>query len=78
PHLAIDRSLVLRADQKVAVRVMPGRPAVLVIDGREAGRLSPEAEVDCRLAPEPLRVVSPGDRGFADPLRNVLTHGRHR
>ncbi|MGH9083739.1 MAG: NAD(+)/NADH kinase, partial [Acidimicrobiales bacterium] len=40
PHLSIDRSLVLREDQVVTVRVLPGRPAVLVIDGREVGRLA--------------------------------------
>lgn len=77
PHLAIDRSVVLRADQVVTVRVLPGRPAVLVIDGREAGRLAPEAEVTCRVAPHPLRVVCPGERGFATPLRTALTHGRY-
>jgi NAD+ kinase len=77
PHLAIDRSLVLRADQAVTVQVLPGRPAVLVVDGREAGRVEPGTEVTCRVAPEPLRVVCPGDRGFARPLRAALTHGRY-
>ncbi len=75
PHLAIERSLVLRADQVATVRVLPERPAVLVIDGRAAGRLAPGAEVSCRIAPERLRVVSPEDRGFAGPLRRALTLG---
>ena len=75
PHLAIDRSLVLRADQEASVRVLPPRPAVLVVDGRETGRLAPGAEVACRVAPEWLRVVSAGSRGFAGPLRRALTRG---
>jgi NAD+ kinase len=75
PHLAIDRSVVLRSDQTVAVGVRPGRPAVLVIDGREAGRIAPGAEVICRMAPSQLAVVSPANRGFAAPLRTALTRG---
>ncbi len=76
PHLAPDRSLVLRADQQASVRVLPPRPAVLVVDGREAGRLSPGAEVVCRVAPGWLRVVRSGERGFAGPLRRALAGGR--
>ena len=75
PHLAIDRSVVLRADQQASVRVLPPRPAVLVVDGREAGRLSPGAEVVCRVAPGCLRMVSTGDRVFARRLRHALTQG---
>ncbi|HLW44842.1 MAG TPA: NAD(+)/NADH kinase [Acidimicrobiales bacterium] len=75
PHLGIDRSLVLRADQEVSVRVLPPRPAVLVVDGRETGRVPPGAEVVCRVAPGWLRVVCGGRRGFAGPLRRALTRG---
>ena len=75
PHLAIDRSVVLRADQQASVRVLPPRPAVLVVDGREAGRLSPGAEVVCRVAPGCLRMIFTGDRGFARRLRRALTQG---
>lgn len=74
-HLAIDRSLVLRSDQVATVTVLPGRPAVLVIDGREAGRLTPGSTVVCQVAPQPLRVVCPGGRGFAGPLRRALSLG---
>lgn len=74
-HLAIDRSLVLRSDQVATVTVLPGRPAVLVIDGREAGRLAPGSTVVCRVAPAPLKVVHPGERGFAGPLRRALSLG---
>lgn len=76
PHMMIERSVVLRADQVVTVTVEPGRPAVLVIDGREAGRLAPGAQVVCRVAPARLRVIAPGQRGFAGPLRATLGNGR--
>jgi NAD+ kinase len=75
PHLAIERSLVLRADQVATIQVLPGRPAVLVVDGREVGRLAPGALVSCRVAPEPLKVVAPAQRGFAALLRHALTLG---
>src|SRR6185437_1292569 len=75
PHLSIDRSLVLPPDQVVTVTVDPPRPAVLVIDGREVGRLSPGAEVMCRVAAEPVRFVSLGERGFAGLLRTTLAPG---
>ena len=78
PHLSIDRSLVLQPDQVVTVGVEGGRPAVLVVDGREVGRLSPGAEVECRLAPEPVRVVSLGERGFAGLLRRTFATDRNR
>jgi NAD+ kinase len=74
PHLAIERSVVLRADQSLTVGVLPERPAVLVVDGREAGRLSPGAAVVTRVAPRRLRVVSPDGGGFAARLRSALAH----
>jgi len=75
PHLSIDRSLVLPPDQVVTVGVLPPRPAVLVVDGREVGRLSPGTEVVCRVAAEPIRFVSLGERGFAGLLRTTLAPG---
>jgi len=76
PHLSIDRSLVLDAAQVVTVHVRESRPAVLVIDGREVGRLEPGAEITCRVAPEPVRLVSFGERGFAGLLRAALAIDR--
>lgn len=72
PHLSFDRSLVVEPDQVVTVGVRGGRPAVLVVDGREVGRLSPGSEVSCRVAPRPLRLVSMGERGFAELLRRTV------
>ncbi|MGH8979426.1 MAG: NAD(+)/NADH kinase [Acidimicrobiales bacterium] len=75
PHLAIQRSLVIPAEHAITVRVLAGRPAGLVIDGREAGRLAPGSSVVCRAAPERLRIVTPSGRGFTAPLRRALTPG---
>lgn len=78
PHLSVDRSFVLDTDQSVSVAVLAPRPAVLVVDGREVGHLSPGAEVLCRMAPEPLQVVSAGERTFAGMLRKALSFDRDR
>jgi NAD+ kinase len=72
PHLTLDRSLVLHPDQVLTVRVMDGPPAVLVVDGNEGARLVTGDTVTCRVAPRPLRMVSPGDRGFAQVLAGTL------
>jgi NAD+ kinase len=74
-HLAIQRSVVVPAGQVITVRVLAGRPAGLVVDGREAGRLTPGSSVVCRAAPERLRIVTPSARGFTAPLRRALTLG---
>jgi NAD+ kinase len=73
PHLTADRSVVLPAGQVISVTVGGGRPAVLVVDGREVGRLSPGARVECRVAPRPVRFVSLGERGFPARLRTAMS-----
>jgi NAD+ kinase len=78
PHLAIDRSFVLHGHQIVTVRVLAERPAVMVIDGREVGRLDPGARIDCTTAVQPVRFVALYDRGFAHRLRATLTLDRER
>jgi len=77
PHLTIDRSLVLPAEQVFSITVSGGRPAVLVVDGREVGRLSPGVRVECRVAPHPVRFVSLGERGFPALLRRTLSLDGH-
>jgi NAD+ kinase len=74
-HLSFDRSLVIEPDRVVTVEVAGGRPAVLVVDGREVGRLAPGAAVACRVAPRPLSLVSMGERGFATLLRRTVDAG---
>jgi len=72
PHLGFDRSVVLDADQEIRITVLEERPAVLVIDGLEVGRLQPGAELVCRVAPRPVRFVSLKNQGFGSRLRATL------
>ena len=78
PHLSLDRSLVLHPDQVLTIGVMEGRPAALVIDGQEAGRLPPGSEVTCRIAPRPVRIYTLGERGLGGLLRITLALDRDR
>ena len=79
PHLASGHSLVLGAEQSITVAVLEGgRPAVLVIDGQEVGRLAPGAEITCSLAEAPVRLLGSGGRGFAPLLRSLLGPNRPR
>jgi NAD+ kinase len=72
PHLTVGSSVVLRPDQVVTVGVEEIRPAVLVVDGREVGKLAPGGKVVCAIADRPIRFVSTGGRGFAGLLRSTL------
>lgn len=76
PHLTIDRSVVVGADQTVTVEVRDERPAALVVDGLEVGRLDPGAVVSCRVADRPLRLVALAERPFGPLLRATLAR-RH-
>jgi len=78
PHLSIDRSLVLHPEQVVTVGIDGQRPAVVVVDGRQVGRLQPGSGVDCCVAPRPLRTVSLRGDGsdFAGHLRSTLSFER--
>ena len=78
PHLSIDRSVVLGPEQTVTVTVLEERPAVLVIDGREVGRLSPGAAISCQRAHRPVQFLTLGGRGFAGRLRSTLMLDRER
>jgi NAD+ kinase len=71
PHLTVDRSIVVGRDQVISVRIREERPAALVVDGLEVGRLDPPAEVTCAVAERPLRLVVL-EEGFAGLLRNTL------
>ncbi|HXQ18580.1 MAG TPA: NAD(+)/NADH kinase [Acidimicrobiales bacterium] len=78
PHLGFDRSVVLDETQAIAITVLDSRPAVLVIDGREVGRLLPGATVECRTADKPVRFVAFGNLGFGTRLRTTLAAARDR
>jgi NAD+ kinase len=77
-HLGFDRSVVLDESQAIAITVLDRRPAVLVIDGREVGRLATGATVECRTAEKPVRFVAFGNHGFGTRLRTTLAAGRDR
>ena len=78
PHFSLDRSVVLDAAQVVDVRVVEERPAALVVDGRDAGRLAQGSVVTCRVAERPIRFVRAADRGFASVLGRSLAPERDR
>jgi NAD+ kinase len=78
PHLSLDRSLVLHPDQVVTVQIVDGRPAALVIDGQEVGRLVPGDGITCKVAGRPIQMVTTGDRGFGGLLRAALALDRLR
>lgn len=77
PHLTVDRSVVVGAHQTIRVLLRDERPAALVVDGLEVGRLDPPAEVTCRVAQRPLRLVV-RDTGFAATLRSTLARRYER
>jgi NAD+ kinase len=71
PHLTVDRSVVVGAHQVIRVLVSQERPAALVVDGDEKARLDPPAQVTCRVAARPVRMVV-RDAGVAATLRATL------
>ena len=73
PHMLFDRSLVLAEHEEVAFVVNNGRYVALTIDGRELGELGPGDRVRCRVAPEPLRLVSLRPRDFHQILKTKFS-----
>jgi NAD+ kinase len=69
PHMLFDRSLVLDADEELALTVSDERPVLLTIDGRELGVLEPGAVLRCTGGPGPARVVTFGPRDFHQILK---------
>jgi NAD+ kinase len=78
PHFSLDRSLVLDDRQVVEVHVVQERPAALVVDGQDAGRLAPGSLVTCRVAERPIKFVRAAERGFASGLGQTLLPDRSR
>ena len=73
PHMLFGRSLVLAEREEVAFVVSNGRNVALTIDGRELGELASGDEVRCRVAAEPLRLVSVGPRDFHRILKSKFS-----
>jgi NAD+ kinase len=64
PHMLFDRSLVLGADESVGLEVLDGRPAALVVDGRQMATLTAGDAVVCRTGRHDARFVTFGGRDF--------------
>jgi NAD+ kinase len=73
PHMLFDRSLVLAEHEEIAFVVAKGRNVALTIDGRELGELCSGDRVRCRVAPEPLRLVSVRARDFHQILKTKFS-----
>jgi NAD+ kinase len=73
PHMLFDRSLVLAEHEEIAFVVVNGRNVALTIDGRELGELCSGDRVRCRVADEPLRLVSVQPRDFHQILKTKFS-----
>jgi NAD+ kinase len=68
-HMLFDRSLILDASEHVALQVMDGCFAELVVDGRSTGVLASRDVVECRAGANDARLVSFGRRDFHNLLK---------
>jgi NAD+ kinase len=69
PHMLFDRSLVLEASSTVELTVGGHRGAVLCVDGRDEGVISPGGVVRCRAAAEEAILAVFGRRNFPGLLK---------
>ena len=76
PHGLFDRSLVLGAPEVVRLEVVGGRPAALVLDGRDHGTLAAGDTVSCRAGVHDARFVTFGERDFHQILKTKFGLGR--
>jgi NAD+ kinase len=75
PHFAINRSVVLRNDQHVALEVVGDRDAVCVVDGVTIDTVVVGQVVHVGVAERPLRVVTMASRQFGTRFRESLRQG---
>jgi NAD+ kinase len=68
-HMLFDRSMVLGPDESIRLEVADGPPAVLVVDGRQVGELSPGQAVTCCAGDYDVRLVTFGGRDFHGILK---------
>lgn len=73
PHTLFDRSLVLGDDEEVRLEVLDGRPAALVVDGRDMGTLAPGDAVVCRAGRYDARFVILDGRDFHQILKTKFS-----
>ncbi len=68
-HMLFDRSLVLDADEEVAVTPFAGQPADVVVDGRLTVVLPPDHTLTCKQGEADALLVSFGERDFHHILK---------
>ena len=68
-HMLFDRSMVLGPGETITLEVAAGPPAVLVVDGRQLGELSPGAVVSCRAGDYDVKLVTFERRDFHGILK---------
>lgn len=76
PHSLFAHSVVLGPEEVLEVELLDGRPAALVLDGRDVGPLVPGDSVACRPAPHDVRFVTFADRDFHQILKAKFGLGR--
>jgi NAD+ kinase len=64
PHMLFDRPLVLDSQESLELEVLEGRPATLVVDGRELGPLAPGDRVCFKAAKHDAHFVTFDERDF--------------
>lgn len=69
PHMLFDRPLVLDPEETIELEVLPGRPAILVVDGRNIATLVPGDRVCCRQAKHDAHFVTFDGRDFHQILK---------
>jgi NAD+ kinase len=69
PHMLFDRSLVLDAEDVIAISPISGQAADLVVDGWLAATLRPGQTLHCRKGDQDALLVTFGARDFHDILK---------
>ena len=76
PHSLFAHSVVLAPDETLEIELMDGRPAALVLDGRDVGPLVPGDVVACRPSAHDARFVTFAERDFHQILKAKFGLGR--
>ena len=70
PHMLFDRSLVLDADEEVAITATGEHPVDVVVDGWHAATLAPTQVLQCRRGAHDALFVTFGTRDFHQILKS--------
>ena len=70
PHMLFDRSLVLDADEEVAITASGERPIDVVVDGWRSATLTPGQSVHCKRGGCDALLVTFGERNFHRILKS--------